>query len=96
MVTTRCDIEQHFLAIIAKDRRDQGNVRQMRATVIRVVEHIDIARFHFPGVVFNHGLNRFTHRTKVDRHMRGVGDQKAFLIKHRTREVQTFLDVDGI
>ena len=96
MVPTRCDIEQDILAIIAKHRGDQGDVGQMRAAVIRIIEHINIASFHAADIVAHDRLNRFPHRSQMDRHMRRIGNQKAFLIKQRTGEIKTFLDVDRV
>ena len=78
------------------DRRDDGDVRQVRSAVIRVVEHIHIAGLHGASVLANHGFDAFPHRAKMHRHVWRVGDQVAVGVKQGTAKVQSLLDIDRV
>ena len=98
MVAARTDIEGGpIVAFTAEiDRCHHRHVGQMRAAVIGVVQHIDIARPHAPGVARHHRLDRLAHRAQVHRHVRRVGDQAAVGVEQGAREVEPLLDVDRV
>ncbi len=71
------------------------DVGQVRAAVVRVVEHIHVAALH-GGVALDHGLDRLAHRAQVHRHVRCVGDQFAVGVEERATEVESLLDVHRV
>ena len=77
------------------DGGDDGDVRQMGAAVVGVVEHVDITRLHV-RIARDHGLDRLAHRSQVHRHVRRVGDQRTLGVEQRAGEVQPLLDVDRV
>ena len=63
MVAARANIKSRLgIAVTQVHRRDDGDVRQMGAAVVRIVEHEHIARVHVTRVVADHRLNAFAHR----------------------------------
>jgi hypothetical protein len=97
VVATRADVERRQLArVFQVHRRDDGDVGQVRAAVVRIVERVHVAALHRPGVPRDHGLDRLAHRAEVDRHVRRVGDQVAVGVEQRAREVEPLLDVDRV
>ncbi|MOA48314.1 hypothetical protein D3C78_1710430 [compost metagenome] len=50
VVAARAHIEQDLASGMVEHRRDDGDVRQVRAAVIRVVHHVRVARHHAAGV----------------------------------------------
>ena len=92
---TRGGEEQNLLARLVEYRCDGRNIRQMRTTIIRRVEQVNIPRLHV-RIGFNDGFHRTIHRTQMHRHMRCIGDKLACRVKHRARKIEPFLDVDGI
>jgi hypothetical protein len=68
----------------------------MGAAMVRVVEHVHIARVHLPRVLADHGLDTFAHAAQVHGHVRRVGNQVARGIEERAAEVQALLDVDRV
>ena len=78
------------------DRRDDGDVGQVRAAVVRVVERVHVAALHRAGVARDHGLDRLAHRAEVHRHVRRVGDQVAVGVEEGAREVEPLLDVHRV
>ena len=81
---------------LAEHRRDDGDVGQVRAAVVRVVERVDVARLHPAGVACHHRLDRLAHRAQVHRHVGRVGDEVAAGVEQRAREVEALLDVDRV
>ena len=77
---------------IEKNRGDHRHVGQMRASVIRIVQHIDVAAPH-RGVALHDRSNGFAHGSQVHRHVGRIGDQRALAVEHRAAEIQAFLDV---
>ena len=75
---------------------DHGDVGQVRAAVVGVVEHEDVARLHGPRVAADDHLDALAHRAQVHRHVRGVGDQLARRVEDRAGEVEALLDVDRV
>ena len=78
------------------DRRDHGDVGQMGAAVVGVVQHEHVARAHRPRVLPDHCLDAFAHRTQVNRHVRRIGDQVALCIEQCAAEIEALLDVDRV
>ena len=66
----------------------------MRAAVVGVVEHINIARVHGGCVFPHHGLDALAHGTQMHRHVRRIGNQVASSVEQGAAKVQPFLDVD--
>ncbi len=96
MVAARADVEQYPFARLVEHGRDHRHIRQMGAAVVRIVEHVDIARVHAARVGLHHGLDALAHGAQVHRHMGRVGDQVAFGVEDGAAKVQPFLDVDGV
>ncbi len=96
VVAAARDVEQHLSAGGVEHRRHHGDVGQMRAAVVRRVQHVGIARAHLGSAQADDGLDRAVHGTEVDGQMRRVGDERALGIEHRAREVEPLLDVDRL
>ena len=67
--------------------------------MVGVVQDVDIAAAHRPlgvPVAADYHLDRLAHGAEVHRHVRGVGDQAAFGVEDRAREVEPLLDVDRV
>ena len=96
VVTARGDVEQHVLPRPVVDRCDDRDVRQVGASVVRIVDRVDVSGLHLAGPALDHLLHACAHRAQVDRHVRCVGDQVAVGIEERTGEVQPLLDVDRL
>ncbi len=60
------------------------NVGEMRAAIIRGVEHIHIAWMNVAFIHADDGFNRTVHGAQMNRHMRCVGDEAAFVIEDGT------------
>ena len=88
--------EQDVLPIVIKHRGDHGDVGQVRAAVVGVVEHVDIAGLHAPAVTAQHHFDALAHGAQVHRHVRGVRDELPRRVEDRTGEVEAFLDVDRV
>ena len=73
------DVEQRCVGLVlgVEDRRDHGDVGQVGAAVVRVVDRVDVARPHLAGVAPEHLLDALAHRAQVHGDVRGVGDQVA-------------------
>ena len=84
MVAARSDPEQQFSPRGVEDRRDHGDIGQMGAAAIGIVEHEHIARRDGPGIVGDHRLHARPHRAEMYRHVRRVGDQGATGVENRT------------
>ena len=94
MMASRPHPEQHLTAGLIEDRRDDGDIGQVRAAPVGVIEHKDITRRNRTGIVGNHGLHARTHRAQMHGHVRGVRNQSPLGIEHRTRKIESLLDVD--
>ncbi len=77
-------------------RCDDRNVRQMGATLIRRIQHIDVAGCQRVLVAFQDSAHAFAHGTQMHWHMGGVGNEAALGVEYRAREIQPLLDVDGV
>ena len=97
VVAARADVEEdRRRPVVVEDGRDDGDVGQVRAAVVRVVQHVHVARLHRPGVLADHGLDRLAHRAQVHGHVRRVGDQVALGVEQRAGEVEPLLDVHRV
>ena len=92
MMTPTRDKKQN-LALI-EHRRDHGDIGQMRAAIIGVVQNKSVAFIDRPLIVPDHRPHRLAHRAKMHRHVRCIGDQRSCRIENRTGEIQPFLDID--
>src|SRR5699024_4013010 len=90
------DVEQHVVVGIVEHRRNHGNVRQVGAAVVGVVEHEHVAGPHAVPAALGDGAHAFAHRAQVHRHVRRVGDQAGLRVEYGAGEVQPFLDVGGV
>ena len=85
--------EEHQLAgRLIVNRRDDGDIGQVRATSIRIVGDEDIARLE-ARIVFDDPPHGFAHRTEMNRNVRCVHDQLAARRKDAAREVEPLLHV---
>ena len=96
MVAARADVEHRFGMTVQVHRRDDGDVGQVRAAVIRVVQHVHVARVHGATVAVDDGADALAHAAQMHRHVRRVGDQVAGGVEQRARKVQPLLDVDRV
>ncbi len=96
MMAARGGPEQNRFAAIVEHRRADGDVRQMRAAVIRRVERKHVARPDASLVVADDRLNRTIHRAQMHRHVRGVGDEAPLAVEEGAGKVEPLLDVHGI
>ena len=92
MVAARAHVKRGTAVQI--NRGDDGNVRQVGAAVVGVVQHKHIPRLHAGGVVAHHGLDALAHGPQVHWHVRRVGDQVADGVEQRAAEIKPLLDID--
>ena len=96
MVTSRSNIEQNFFIVISEDGRDDRDIRQMRAAVIGIVQHVHVTALHPARILAHHGPDAVTHRPQVHGHVWRIGDQVSVGIEQRTTEVEALLDIYGV
>ena len=80
---------------LVEHRRDDRDVRQMRAAVERVVQRDHVARLQRGAAIVQHGAHAFAHRAEMHRHVRRVRHQEALGVEDGAGEVQPLLDVDA-
>ena len=73
--------------LAGEHRHKDGQIGQMIAAVIGVVEQKDVARMDVAGEELGHRLCRVGQGADMDRHMLGLGDQPAVEIADRGREI---------
>ncbi len=79
-------------AAAGEDRRDHGDVRQMRTAGPGVVEHDDVALMNL--LEGAHGrLDRGRHATQMHGNVGRLGHHARLVVKDGATEVQTFLDI---
>src|SRR5690606_13706107 len=71
------DVEQHPLAGVVVDRGDHGDVGQVGAAVVRVVDRVHVAGAHRVAAAADHLLHAGAHRPQMHRHVWRVRDQVA-------------------
>ena len=80
-------------------RRDRSDIRQVGAAMKRIVaDHRVPSRQHRPLSTTDlpqQILNRITHRPKVHRNVRRIGDQRSLRVEQRTGEIEPLADVHG-
>ncbi len=82
-----------------EDGRDYCDVGEMSASVVGVVEDVDVAAADASVaalIALDHHLDRLAHGAQVHRHVRGVGDQAALGVEDRAGEIEPLLDVDRV
>ena len=77
-----------------EDGRDQGNVGQVGAAEVGIVEDDDIARLPFVEDG-ERGRDAVGHRAQVCRDVGGLCHQPSGGVKERTGKVEAFFDVRG-
>ncbi len=95
MVTTACNPEPNFTIFIVKHWRADGQIGQVRSTIVRRVDQEHVARLDI-CVLTDSRCNGRIHGAEMHWHVRCIGNQIAFCIKHGAREIETFFDVDRI
>jgi len=88
--------EQDFTLRIVKHRRADCDIGEMRAPIVGSINRIDVAGPNAAFVLANDRFNGAIHGAEMHRHVRRIGDQRAFAVKDRTGEIQALLDVDRI
>ena len=96
VVAARADEKEYVAARFVENRRDHGNVGQVRAAVVGRVEHVDIARPHRAGPLADDRLDALAHRAQVHRQVRRIRHQAAMAIEDGAGEVKPLLDVDRL
>ena len=82
---------------VEEHRGDDGDVGQVRAAVIRVIDHVGVPLLlHGASIVTHHGLDRLAHGPEMHWNMRGIGHQIAHRVEQCTGEIKLLLDVDLI
>ena len=81
------------LARRVEDRGDDGDVRQVGAAVVRVVDRVHVAGLHLAGASADHLLDGGAHRAEMHRDVWRVGDEVAVRIEQRARKVQPLTDI---
>ena len=95
MVTATSYVEEYLLSGCIMDGFDDCHIWQVGATVVGGVEHKHIASIHVIALFANHCLDGFPHRTKVHRHVGGIGHEFASRGENGARKIQTFFDIYG-
>ena len=93
VMAAAADEEQNLAAGGVKHRRNDRDIRQMRAAVERIVQRHDVAGFQRRVAIVQHRAHTLPHRAEVHGHMRSIGDQSAFRIENGAGEIEAFLDV---
>ena len=62
VMPTGCHKEQNGFVIIIKNRRNNGNIRQMRAAIIRIIQHKRITSVDITSITANYRPHRLAHR----------------------------------
>ena len=91
MVRAVGDVERRTTIAGEKHRRDERDVRQVRAALERIVQHDDVTRLHRAGV--DRGSHRQRHRAQMHGHVIALRDRVAMAVVDRARVVETLLDV---
>ena len=74
-MTTTPRNQEHTPPVISfEHRRNNGYIRQMCPPIIGVVQNKGVTRVNIPLIAFDDRANTFSHRPKMHRHMRGIGD----------------------
>ncbi len=73
--------------LAGEHRHEDGQIGEMVAAVIGVVEQKDVARVNIVGKKLGHRLGRVGQCADMDRHMLGLGDQPAVEAADRGRKV---------
>ena len=73
--------------VALEDRHEGGQVGQVVAAVIRVVEQEDVARVDVAAEELGHRAGGEGQGADMDRHMLGLGDQPAVEVADRGREI---------
>ena len=94
MMAARADVEED--PAVLEHRRDHRDIGQMRAAVVRGVQHVHVAGLDAPRVLPDHRLDRLAHRAEMHRHVRRVGDQVAAAVEDGAGEVEPLLDVHRV
>jgi hypothetical protein len=80
----RRDVELGRRAV-QEHRRNHRHVRQMRAAVVRRVEHEHVAGLHRAAAPLDDRFHAFAHRAEMHGHVRRIGDQVAVGVEQRAR-----------
>ncbi len=83
------------VAVIAEDRHDHGDVGQVGAAGIGVVEGEGLARLQ-RRIALAHRPHAGAHRTQMHRHVRRIGHQPAVGVEQGAGKVQPLLDIDRV
>jgi hypothetical protein len=73
--------------VAVEHRHERGEIGQVVAPQIGIVQQVDVARPDPPLEGLVHRLGRERQRADVDRHMLGLGDQAPVRVAQRGREV---------
>ncbi len=95
MATAR-DVEQDLAPARVEHGRHDCDVWEMRAAVVRGIEHEHVARPHLPRFLADDRLDRPVHAAEMNRHVRGIGDEIALAVEDRAREIEPLLDIDRL
>ena len=87
------DVEQDGAAVAIEHRGNHGDIRQVGAAVVGIVEHEHVAGAHGARAALGDGAHALAHGAQVHGHVRRVGHQVAVRVEHGTGEIQAFLDV---
>src|SRR5260370_31903089 len=113
VLTTTMEHRCGWLMLLAarggEDWGDHCDVREVSATVVRIVEDVDVAApdsavsaswgsravraLQVPPVALYHHFYGFAHGAEVHRHVRRVSDQAPFGVEDRAGEIEPLLDV---
>ena len=92
----RTDEEQRRLAPAVEHRRHDRDVREVRAAVVGRVQGVYVAGLHRAPAFPDDRGDALAHGAEVDRNVGRVRHEAARGVEYRAREVQAFLDVDGV
>ena len=98
MVAPIADVADELLAVVGVDvgGGDEGDVGQVGAAEIGVVEDDDVAGPEAVGESLEGSLDGCRHRAQVDRLVRGLGDHFGGGIEEGAGEVLALLHVGGV
>src|SRR5262249_28603552 len=94
VMPARGEKKKKVRAILAKYRRDHGDVGEMCPAIIGRIQHVDVSGLELLAKLAAYSLDAPIHRAEMNRDVRGVGDEPSPRVEDRAGEIEPLLDID--
>ena len=94
VVRARGDEERRFPALAEEDGAHDRDVRQVRPAGVWRVQHPGPPGTQLARIRRDDGAHARAHRAEVDRHVRGIRDERARAVEEGAGKIETLADVD--